>query len=334
MLAPVTEVHYGEVPLLGLNMRSAELYPRFVAELEEETGLDVDYSRDGILLIAKDTDDRAVVDELCAYQRDLGLEVESLSAQQCRSLEPLLAPAIRGGVLARSDAQVDTRKLGKALLEAARRNGAEFLEDAAAEIVLTPAGVVSGLATRAGKHISCGVVVVAAGCWSPLIEGIPPEAIPPVRPVKGQLMLLKKPDGVPGLGLTIRAVVHGRNVYLVKRSDGRVVLGGTVEEMGYDTSVTAGALLDLLRDAYDVVPTIVEYEVLETLAGLRPGSPDNAPILGESGIRGLIYATGHFRNGILLTPITAYAIAELVLEERVPEEIAPFGLRRFSEVQA
>jgi glycine oxidase len=329
MLAPVTEVHFGEVPLLRLNLRSAELYPQFVAELEASTGRDVDFRPGGILLVAKDQDDRAALDELCRYQQQLGLDARPVSPSECREIEPLLAPGIRGGVFAGGDCQVDTRKLGEALLDAATKAGARLLQESVSKIQIGQGDRVEGVVTDSGRSIAAPVVVLAAGCWSPLVEGLPPGLVPPVRPVKGQLAILRLSEFAPGLRVTVRAQVHGRNVYLVKRSDGRLVLGGTVEEMGYDTRVTAGALLDLLRDAYEIVPTIVEYEILETLAGLRPGTPDNAPVLGKTPVDGLIYATGHFRNGILLTPITAYSIADLVTTGETPSDIEPFSINRF-----
>ncbi len=328
MLAPVTEVHYGEVPLLSLNLESARLYPRFLAELANLSDIDPDYRPGGILLVAKDSDDRAYLEDLAAYHKTLGLDAEKVSTSRCRELEPLLSPNLRGGVLAGSDASVDPRKLGAALTEAAHRSGAVTVRRRVEE-VLVDSGRAVGVVLEGGERIESQYVVLAAGCRSAEIGGIPVELLPPVRPVKGQLMVLRVPDTAPAPSVTVRGLVHGRNVYLVARSDRRVVVGGTVEEMGFDTRITAGALLDLLRDAYELVPTLVEYEVLETLAGLRPGSPDNAPLIGESGIDGLIYATGHYRNGILLTPVTAYAVAEMIESGRTPDLLTAFDPRRF-----
>ncbi len=329
MLAPVTEVHYGEVPLLGLNLESARMYPRFLRELSERSSVDPDYRQEGILLVAKDADDRAVLEELADYQASLGLDSKPISPAECRELEPLLSPGLRGGVLAASDCSIDNRKLGKALLEATTRAGAKIFLRKVVEVRIDR-GCVKEAILDDGSTVSTRFIVVAAGCRSHELGGIPPEELPPTRPVKGQLMILAADESTPRISRTIRGLVHGRNVYLVARSDGRVVLGGTVEEMGFDTRITAGALHDLLRDAYELVPTIVEYEVLETLAGLRPGSPDNAPIVGQSGIEGLVYATGHFRNGILLTPATAYAVEAIVADGTAPEYIRPFSPLRFS----
>ncbi len=328
MLAPVTEVHYGEVPLLSLNLESARLYPKFLTELATFSDIDPDYRPGGILLVAKDSDDRAVLEDLAAYQRSLGLDAHTVSPSKCRELEPLLSPNLRGGVLAASDASIDPRKLGAALTEACSKSGAVLVRRRV-EAVAVEAGRAVGVLLDGGDEIRSQYVVLAAGCRSAEIGGIPVELLPPVRPVKGQLMVVRVPEAAPSLSMTVRGLVHGRNVYLVVRSDRRVVVGGTVEEMGFDTRVTAGALLDLLRDAYELVPTVVEYEILETLAGLRPGSPDNAPIVGESGMEGLIYATGHYRNGILLTPVTAYAVAEIVISGKAPDYLSPFSPSRF-----
>jgi glycine oxidase len=178
---------------------------------------------------------------------------------------------------------------------------------------------------RALLVLAAGAVVLAAGCWSGGLGGVAAEALPPVRPVKGQLLYLRGPADEPLCSRNVR----GLEVYVVPRGDGRVVVGATVEEQGFDTRMTAGAVHDLLRAAMELLPDVAELELLETVAGLRPGSPDNAPMLGPAGPEGLVVATGHYRNGILLTPVTADAIAELLATGRVPELIAPFGPGRF-----
>ena len=175
------------------------------------------------------------------------------------------------------------------------------------------------------------MVVVAAGCWSAGVEGIPPDSIPPVRPVKGQILRLRTETAAPLLTRNIRCLVSGSHSYLVSRADGELVIGATVEEQGFDVTVTAGAVRQLLHDAWRIVPGVAELELVETHAGLRPGTPDNAPILGEvPGVAGLVMACGHFRNGILLTPVTADAIAELLVSGEAPESIGPFTPERFA----
>lgn len=325
MLAPVTEVHYGEEALLQLALASSEHYPDFVADLEQDSGRDAGYSRCGTLAVARDTDENAALEELYRFQHRLGLDVERLRSKECRDLEPALAPTIRGGVFVEGDHQIDNRMLLDALEEACRRSGVTFLLTRAREIVVRGDKVV-GVRTADDEAISADQVVLAAGCWSGSIAGVPAEALPPVRPVKGQLIHLRSADKLPLATRTIR----GLDAYIVNRPDGRAVIGATVEERGFDTTVTAGAVHELLRDAYELLPGIAEMEVTEVTAGLRPGSPDNAPLLGPSTIERLSIATGHYRNGILLAPVTAASIARLLATGEVDDIIRPFSPQRFA----
>jgi glycine oxidase len=347
MLAPVTEVHYGERPLLQLNLAAAERWPSFAAEVEEAGGRPVGYRPGGTLAVARDADDNAALEDLYRFQLRCGLQVERLRSRECRQLEPGLAPSIRGGVLAAGDHQVDNRALVEALLVAGQRAGVRLVPGRVAELATEGdrvTGVVlggaestdggSGLAgggsrpapsAPGGETLAAGAVVLAAGCWSGGIGGLAAEAVPPVRPVKGQLLYLRGPAAQP----LCQRNVRGLEVYVVPRGDGRVVVGATVEEQGFDTRVTAGAVHDLLRAALELLPDVAELELLETVVGLRPGSPDNAPMIGRAGPEGLVVATGHYRNGILLTPVTADAVAELLATGRVPDVIAPFGPDRF-----
>jgi len=349
MLAPVTEVHYGERPLLELNLAAAARWPSFAAEVEQASGLDVGYRPCGTLAVARDADDNAALEDLYRFQRRCGLDVERLRSRDCRQLEPGLAPSIRGGVLAAGDHQVDNRALLQALLVACERAGVRLVAGRVAElvvegdrvvgVVVTGGGATAGgepsPATRAldgvepstgGELLATGTVVLAAGCWSGGLGGLAAEALPPVRPVKGQLLYLRGPAAQP----LCQRNVRGLEVYVVPRADGRVVAGATVEEQGFDTRATAGAVHDLLRAALELLPDIAELELVETKVGLRPGSPDNAPMLGPAGPEGLVVATGHYRNGILLTPVTADAIAELLVTGRIPEVIGPFAPDRFA----
>ena len=322
MLAPVTEVHYGELPLLALNLASNGLWPSFAAELTELTGHDIGYRRTGTLMVARDTDDLAVLDRLLAYQRAHDLEVERLSSRECRQREPRLSPRIRGGMLVPGDHQVDNRALVEALVVACDKAGVERRAERADEVIVE-ADRVTGV-RAAGGTIACGRVLVAGGCWSASLGGLPPSMIP-VRPVKGQLLHLRGPADPPLATGNIRGV----DVYLVPRADGRFVVGATVEERGHDTTVTAGAVADLLRDAIELLPDIAELELAEATAGLRPGSPDNAPMIGPAAIDGLVVAAGHYRNGILLTPVTSAGIAELLTTGTLPGVLRPFSPRRF-----
>jgi glycine oxidase len=326
MLAPVTEVHYGEQALLQLNLAAAARWPGFAAELEEASGRPVGYRPAGTLAVARDADDNAALEDLYQFQLRCGLEVERLRSRECRQLEPGLAPSVRGGVLAPGDHQVDNRALVEALLAACQRAGVRLVEARATGLTVE-GDRVTGVVLAGGERLTAGMVVLAAGCWSGGLGGLAGEVLAPVRPVKGQLLYLRGPADRPLCSRNVR----GLEVYVVPRGDGRVVVGATVEEQGFDTRVTAGAVHDLLRAAMELLPDAAELELVETVVGLRPGSPDNAPLLGPAGPEGLVVATGHYRNGILNTPTTADTIAELLATGQVPEMIAPFSPGRFAE---
>lgn len=322
MLAPVTEVRYGEESLLELNLASSEAYPDFAAELEEASGRATGYRRCGTLLVARDPDDNAELDQVAAFQQRLGLEVERLRSRECRQLEPALAPSVRGGIHVPGDHQIDNRALLEALLEACRRSGVDVVP-ARVTAVRRRGERVVGVGLGDGTRLDAGTVLLAAGCWTPQIDGVPPL---PIRPVKGQLLQLRARGHEEPIA---QRNLRGLDVYLVPRPDGRLVAGATVEEQGYDTTVTAGAVFELLRAAYELVPGVTELALVETVAGLRPGSPDNAPLLGAVD-DGLLVAAGHFRNGVLLAPVTATSIVELLVTGRPPELIAPFSPARFA----
>ena len=331
MLAPVTELQYGEEPLLRLGIASNERYAGFAAELGQASGLDLGYRACGTLAVALDQDDRAELRELHAFQQRLGLDAQWLTGRECRRLEPMLAPSVRGGLLVGGDHQVDGRRLGAALLAACERAGVLLHRSRAAE--LTVAGDrATGVRAEDGTVLTAGQTVLAAGSWSAELPGIPAEARLPVRPVKGQILRLRMPErfGQPFLSRNVRAVVRGGHLYLVPRANGELVVGATTEEQGFDTTVTAGGVYELLRDAHELVPGITELPLLETGAGLRPGTPDNAPLLGPTALPGLVAATGHHRNGVLLTPVTADALAEYLATGGLPAVAAPFTPARFA----
>ena len=331
MLAPVTEADFGEDALLELNLAAAARYPGWVDELTGATGIDVGHRRCGTLMVARDADEAEALHRLVAFRESLGLEVERLRPSQARRLEPALAPTVRAAAHAPADHAVDPRALVCALASAAARAGAVLRPGCEVAEVLVTGGRAHGVRLAGGAEVAAETVVVAAGGWSREIGGLPAEARVPVRPVKGQLLRLRDPAG-PGL---VDRVVRTEEAYLVPRGDGRYVLGATVEERGFDTSVTAGALHDLLRAAAEVVPGVLELEVEEALAGLRPGTPDNAPALGPGALPGLVWATGHHRNGVLLAPLTADLLADLLTTGQLPELARPFAPGRFAaEVRA
>lgn len=329
MLAAVTELHYGEQTLLGLNLASARRYPDFAAELTDLTGQDLGYRRCGTLAVALDADDRAHLRELHTLQRQSGLESEWLSGRECRRLEPMLAPGVRGGLRVDGDHQIDPRRLTRALLAACERAGVVF-HRTSAERLRVVRDRAAGATTTDGAELGAGQVVLAAGSLSGCLKGVPDDVLPPVRPVKGQVLRLTVPPRyAPFLSRTVRAVVRGSQVYLVPRENGELVVGATSEELGWDTTVTAGGVYELLRDAHELVPGITELPLTETRAGLRPGSPDNAPLLGPTDLPGLLLATGHYRNGVLLTPVTGDAMAHVLTTGELPEVARPFTPRRF-----
>ncbi|MFI0963527.1 glycine oxidase ThiO [Streptomyces sp. NPDC021080] len=329
MLAAVTELHFGEETLLGLNLASARRYPDFAAELTEATGQDLGYRRSGTLAVALDADDRAHLRELHALQVRSGLESEWLSGRECRRLEPMLAPGVRGGLRVDGDHRIDPRRLAAALVTACERAGVTVHRTWAER--LTVAGErATGIVTTDGTELGADRVVLAGGSLSGRLAGIPDDAVPPVRPVKGQVLRLTVPPRyAPFLNRTVRAVVRGSHVYLVPRENGELVVGATSEELGWDTTVTAGGVYELLRDAHELVPGITELPLTETRAGLRPGSPDNAPLLGPTALDGLLLATGHHRNGVLLTPVTGDVMAHVLTTGELPAEARPFTPLRF-----
>ncbi|MEU6082004.1 glycine oxidase ThiO [Streptomyces sp. NPDC047108] len=329
MLAAVTELHYGEETLLGLNLASAERYPDFAAELQEASGLDIGYRACGTLAVALDADDRAHMRELHALQLRYGLDSQWLTGRECRRLEPMLAPGVRGGLRVDGDHQTDPRRLAAALLKACERGGVD-LHRSWARRLTTLRDRATGAVLDDGTALVAEQTVLAAGSWSGRLDGVPEDVVPPVRPVKGQVLRLRVPDAyAPFLSRTVRAVVRGGQVYLVPRESGELVIGATSEELGWDTTVTAGGVYELLRDAHELVPGLTELPLVETCAGLRPGSPDNAPLLGPTELPGLHLATGHYRNGVLLTPVTGDAMAEVLATGELPEEARPFAPCRF-----
>ena len=323
MLAPVAEIDFVEEALIALKRESLARYPAFCVELTAASGIDVDYREQGTLAVAIDRDDAEELRRHHDYQRELGLPVRWLSGDEAREIEPYLSPYVQAAVSIPGDHSVDNVQLVAALEQAARKAGATILGGAPVDRVLHDGAAVRGV--QVGEHtLAAGTVVLAAGCWSGTIDGLDGPLAPPVRPVKGQMLSLRMPDP-PVLAHVVRAP----DCYLVPRSDGRLIVGATSEELGFDEALTAGGMFDLLRGAYETLPITYELALERSWTGLRPASRDNDPILGHTALRGLIMATGHYRNGILLTPITADTIASAVLDGVDRPEIAPFALARF-----
>jgi len=330
MLAACCEAEPGEEALVALGRESQARWGAFAAELQQASGMDVELRSEGTLVVALTADDQARLNHQLVFQQKLGLPLQWISAAETRRREPHLAGKLAGAVFSPEDTQVDNRKLAAALHIAAANAGAKISEHCPVGAISSHAGQADGIVLADGSKVAADVVVLAAGAWSRGIAGLPQELRPPVRPIKGQMLALRMDATAPLLS----HVVWAPGAYLVPRRDGRLLVGATVEEKGYDTTLTAGGVLTLLEAAWRVVPAVEELPIDEMWVGHRPGSRDDAPILGAGPIEGLIYATGHHRNGILLTPVTADAIARLALDGIADPAIRPFGIERFSPTRA
>jgi glycine oxidase len=328
MLAPVGELAFGEPELLEMSLAAAAAYPGFVAELEAATGVSTGYVSQGALHIALDRDEAGELRRVHDLQRSLGLGAEWLPPRRCRELEPGLTPSFNGGVHAPAEAAVDPRALSAALLAALAADGVEVRSGVEVSAALLDGERIAGVRTAAGEELRAATTVLATGAWAGESEWLPPAARPPVRPVKGQILELRALDGAA----PCERIVASERVYLVPREDGRLVVGATVEERGFDVAVTAGGVHELLREAYRLLPDVAEMELVEAMAGLRPGTPDNLPLIGPGGLDGLVLATGHFRNGILLAPLTGEAIAELLDRGDLPGAVAPAAPERLAHL--
>ena len=330
MLAACCEAEPGEETLVMLGRESQKRWPAFAEELEQASGIDVELRREGTLVLALTADDQATIAHHLEFQRRLDLPLEWLSAAATRAREPRLAGKIAGALFSPQDHQVDNRKLAQALRIAAERAGVNIHEHQPVKELAVRGGQAKGVVLEDGTSVAADIVVLAAGAWSRKIDGLPPDRRPPVRPIKGQMLALRMDPADP----LLTHVLWAPGAYLVPRRDGRLIVGATVEEKGFDTTVTAGGLLTLLEAAWRAIPAVEELPVDEIWVGHRPGSRDDAPILGPGPLDGLFYATGHHRNGILLAPVTADAMARLILDEVVEPAIKPFGLERFLPARA
>ncbi len=351
MLAPLAEAHTEEPELLKLGCHSLARYPQWVKELEADAAMSIGYRAEGTLIVGLEPDDTHQLRHLYDSQQQLGLDAEWLTGREAREIEPALSPRVTAAIHCAADHQVDNRRMVTALQRAYQARGGVLHENSCVERIEVKNGAAIGVSVGETSRSRCNtagetsrsrcntqlhtadVIVLAAGPWSSQIAGIPDAIRPPVRPVKGQMLALQMEAGI-AVETVIRTVRarYPMSVYLVPRTDGRLIIGATSEEMGFDTRLTAGGMFELLRGAWEAVPGVYELPILETWTGLRPGSRDNAPILGHTPIDNLIVATGHYRNGILLTPVTAYEIAKLILTGELSPTIAPFQIERFLTV--
>jgi glycine oxidase len=326
MLAPAGEAGWGEEALMRLAIASGRAWPGFAAELADDSELEVGYEPCGAIHVALDRDDAEELRRRFELMSSLDLGIEWVLPRDLRKLEPGLAPACAAGVRAPLEAAVDPRLLLPALTAAVERRGGQVFVEAEVTDVLADEHRLRGVITQDGREHRAEHVILATGAWSGATPWLPPLARPPVRPVKGQILTLR---GNPDQSVCERIVASER-VYMVPRPDGRLIVGATVEERGFDIQVTAGGVHELLREAYRTLPDIAELELVETLAGLRPGTPDNAPLVGPGALDGLVLATGHYRNGILLAPISAEAIAALLAQDPLPPEAEVVHPGRFA----
>ncbi|CAA9463496.1 MAG: Glycine oxidase ThiO [uncultured Solirubrobacteraceae bacterium] len=326
MLAPATEAEYGERALLELGLRSAAAYEGFAAELADASGRDPGFRRAGTLVVARDRDDAEEFDRLHAFRRSLGLEVERLRPTQARRVEPALAPTVRLALDFPHDHSIDPRRMVAALRQAVLNAGGVIRHGARVTAIEVGSDRVTGVRLEDGEFVGAGAVLIAGGAWAAQLEGLPEHARVPVRPVKGTVLRLRDPAG-PGL---IERAIRTREAYLVPRADGGYVLGATMEDQGFDLTPTAGGVFELLRDISEVLPGVHELMLEEVLCGLRPTTPDNLPAIGAGALEGLTWATGHFRNGILLTPASAELAAAALAGEALPDWAADCSPQRFA----
>ena len=325
MLAAGVETEPGELELHALNRASQLAWPGFAAELEAAAGQSVVLRQEGTLMVALNRDDAAQLRNTYDFQRSQGIALDWLSGAEARQREPFLHPNLAAAVFCAGDHQVENRKLVRALRAAFAAAGGKLHEHRAVSAIEVTEGKVAGLRLDA-EHVAADVVVLAAGAWSGEMAGLPPVARPPVRPIKGQMLSLRMDRAKP----LLRHVVWTPRVYLVPREDGRLLVGATSEERGFDGNLTAGGVFSLLEGAWRALPGVEELPIDEMWVGFRPGSRDDAPVLGSAEIEGLVYATGHHRNGILLTPLTANAMATYILTGEMAEPCRPFTLARFA----
>ncbi|MEO8213692.1 MAG: glycine oxidase ThiO [Myxococcales bacterium] len=321
MLAPQMEAE-SPGPMLDMGMHSRALYPSLAVELAESTGIDIGYQKSGVLAVALTDEEERGLMARRIWQTGRGLRLEALSAAAAREREPALGPAVRAALFFADDAQVNPRALARAFSQAAAAAGARFLQGRYVRRVCIEGGVATGVELD-GDTLAAGTVVLAAGSWSGLVEGggVPPSV---VRPARGQLVAI---ETRPPLFRHVLSV-HGRG-YLVPRRDGTVIAGSTVEMVGFRKEVTVGGLAAILALAETLVPALAQAPVMQTWSNFRPYTEDHLPVLGTTPVRRLVLATGHYRNGILLAPITAQAIADLVSTGKTAFDLTPFSVGRF-----
>ncbi|MEX0769990.1 MAG: glycine oxidase ThiO [Balneolaceae bacterium] len=325
MLAPHAEVGFEEVGLLKFGEYSLQLYPQFVSEIKADSGIDPDFTKCGTQLVGIGRDDSEYLRRLYDFRKELGLYAEWTGGSAARDREPLLAPRITSGVWLPNDGQVNNRRLLASLIKGFRQLGGRLHENT--EVKEVEIYGEHDFTVHTGEsEFHARSLVVATGCRMPDFKGLPEEELPPVRPVKGQILSLRSNREV-----NLSHIIRTPRVYLVPKSDGLIRVGATSEEMGFDTNPTAGGLKELLDEAWETVPAIYELEIEEFIAGLRPASPDHGPVIGKSAVPGLSFATGHYRHGILLAPVTAYELVKELVDDETSDHLVPWKPGRFKK---
>lgn len=323
MLSPHAEMGFEEIELFKLGRISLDMYPKFLEELYEDSGAKVSFEKCGSLMVGFDRDDTERLRRLYEFRDKVGLPVHWITGSEARELEPMLSPKCTSSIWIPDDAQVNNRELIDAVKSAFKNRGGILHENTQVKSIVTHNDKIQAIITDEGE-IEASLVILCAGAWSKQIEGIPEQLQPPIRPVKGQIISLKMNESVK-LSHAIRAP----DVYLVPKSDGRLLVGATNEEMGFDTNPTAGEIYRLLERGWETIPAIYDLPIDAIEVGLRPGSRDHEPIIGDSEIEGLYYATGHYRSGILLTPVTAKELSQWIVSGKRSDVLEQFQLSRF-----
>jgi glycine oxidase len=323
ILSPAPE-NPGAIPVVPLGKASLALYPEFIAAAEESSGQRVGYRRKGTVEALFSSDAVRDLSTLIALHHGLGLKAEPLRPEDARELEPALSPDLAAAAFRPDEACVDNRLLMQAILSTAKKAGAQIFPGDGAQSILRQSNRCSGLQLK-NETVSANWTVIAAGSFSSQIKGA--EEFAPVRPAKGQILALRSDANAP----KIDRVLWSDKIYLVPRDDGRIVVGATVEYVGYDKAITAGGLEENLAAAIELAPSLAAARIDEIWAGLRPDSPDHLPIIGPTGLDGLVIATGHFRSGVLLTPVTGKLIREWITLQRVSLDWDRFSPMRFAQ---
>ncbi len=323
MIAPIAEAGFEDPNFIRFARLSRERYPSFVAEISADADTRVVLGEEGSLIVAIHRDDVEAMRRVYEHRRHAGLPVEWLPGTQARELEPTLTPRVSAAMWISYDGQVNTRVLLPALVRACSKRGVELREGASVSRIMVDGERVTGVEVN-GEAIAADVVVLSAGAWSGSIAGLPEDVVPAVRPVRGQIMRLKRTRD-----FAMRHVVRGPRAYLLPKDDGTVVVGATQEEAGFDATPTAGGIKGILENAWEMVPSIHDLPIEKIEVGLRPGTRDHLPLIGRTRVHGLIIATGHFRHGILFAPTTADAVCAGILSGNFGDAVAAFAPDRF-----